>query len=331
MLSEFDCDHYDDSVLNFLVSRNVRGRFARIDKSLNDILSQHNYPASVSSLIAEAIILAAMIGQAIKLKWKLSLQIRGSGSIKLIAVDYFGSKDQGLSASVRAYARFDSSVSDKHKQSAFRLLGKGFFAVLIDQGPGTEPYQGITPLTGNSLANCAETYFDQSEQLPTTFKIIVGQSSTTDDTSSWKGGGIMLQQLPDVENADASFKKESADSEVTDINSSKNLVDNDYENWSRANILMNTVEELELVGPQSTQNEILNRLFHQESLIIFDSQKLQFGCSCSSEKVKKALSIYSAKDIESMTTGDGNVTVDCQFCGKHYELAPNELGFEVQG
>ena len=329
MFPEVDPDLSNDSVLNFMISRNIRGRFARIDKSLNDVLAQHNYPESVSYLIAEAILIAVMIGQAIKLRWKLSLQIRGSGSLKLIAVDYFSPTDGERSASIRAYAKFDTNMSKKSETLAFQLLGKGFFAVLIDQGEGSDPYQGITPLTGSSLASCAETYFKQSEQLSTTFKIIVGQSTSTGNSATWMGGGIMLQQLPSMKKLETSFEEESLDTEFLKSNLAKEKVDNDHENWSRANILMNTVEELELIGPLSTPSEILHRLFHQENLIIFESQKLGFGCTCSLEKVKKALSIYSSKDIKSMTTEDGNVTVDCQFCGQHYELAPNKLGFEV--
>ena len=331
MFSEVDTDFSDDNVLNFMINKNVRGRFARIDKSLNYILSQHNYPESVSNLIGEAILLGVMIGQAIKLKWKLSLQIRGSGSIKLIAVDYFSPTDRNSSANIRAYAKFDLNMPEKSANSGFEFLGKGFFALIIDQGEGTEPYQGITPLTGNSLANCAETYFNQSEQLSTTFKIIVGQSTSSGNSGTWKGGGIMLQQLPDMKKPAISFEEESLDGDFLKSSLVKDELDDDDTNWSRAKILMNTVEDLELVGPLSTPTEILNKLFHQESLIIFESQKVRFGCSCSIEKVKKALSIYSSKDIKSMTTEDGNVTVDCQFCGRHYELAPSKLGFEAQG
>ena len=123
MFSEVDPDFFDDSVINFMISKNVRGRFARVDKSLNDILSQQKYPESVSNLIAEAILLGVMIGQAIKLRWKLSLQIRGSGSIKLIAVDYSSPKDKDCSADIRAYAKFDSSMPEKSATSAFEFLG----------------------------------------------------------------------------------------------------------------------------------------------------------------------------------------------------------------
>lgn len=330
MVVEIERASQNDNVASFILGETIRGRVARVDESLNNILSQHSYPPKVSALMAEAILLAIMIGQSIKLKWKLSLQVRGSKAIKLIAVDYFSPRDHGNSAEIRAYAKFDDCELKKPTDSAFQCLGKGFFAVLIDQGSGTEPYQGITPLTGNSLSSCAETYFFQSEQLPTSFKIVVGQSGTSGLGLRWIGGGLMLQQLPgsdDVKfkNADLSSERNSNQTNVVD-----EMVISDYENWSRANMLMNTVEELELVGPELTFQEVLRRLFYQEYLLVWDSIPLRFGCTCSAEKVARTLSIYSQKDIKSMTTEDGTVTADCQFCGQHYILEPNQLGFESE-
>jgi molecular chaperone Hsp33 len=101
------------------------------------------------------------------------------------------------------------------------------------------------------------------------------------------------------------------------------------ESWTRANMLLDTVEDLELVGPRVQPTDLLVRLFHEEKPRVFDAQRLEFGCTCSAEKVRQSLSIYSAKDIGHMTTEEGIVTADCQFCGAHYEFAPETLGFEA--
>ncbi len=326
MVTEFGCNGQNDSVINFMISQNVRGRFARLDNSLNNILGQHKYPEKVCSLIAEAVLLTVMIGQAIKLRWKLSLQIRGNGSIKLIAVDYFSPKDDNTAADIRAYAKFDLATLNNQFGNDFQSLGKGFFAVLIDQGEGTKPYQGITPLTGNSLSSCAETYFSQSEQLPTVFKIISGQSSTKGSSQTWRSGGIMLQQLPDQQMKHETF----TDLKLKEKNIFLSEDSDDSENWSHAKIILNTIKELELVGPELAPTTVLKRLFHKDQLSIFHTQNIKFGCSCSIEKVIKTLSIYSSKDIKTMTTDKGNVTADCQFCGQHYVLSPNEIGFEAE-
>ena len=103
------------------------------------------------------------------------------------------------------------------------------------------------------------------------------------------------------------------------------------ENWTRANLLLDTVEELELIGPTVQPTELLIRLFHEEGPRVFDAQPVRFGCTCSPDKVRQSLSIYSAKDIATMTTDAGIVTADCQFCGAHYEFDPATLGFEAKG
>ena len=94
------------------------------------------------------------------------------------------------------------------------------------------------------------------------------------------------------------------------------------------NILLDTVEQIELIGPSVAPNDLLVRLFHEEQPRVYTAQPVRFGCTCSEERVRQSLSIYSMKDIEKMTTGDGRVTADCQFCGAHYVLDPNTLGFD---
>ncbi len=101
------------------------------------------------------------------------------------------------------------------------------------------------------------------------------------------------------------------------------------ENWTRANLLLDTVEEMELIGPTVHPTDLLVRLFHEEGPRVFDPHRVEFGCTCSDQKVRDSLSIYSAKDIATMTTDEGIVTADCQFCGAHYEFAPETLGFEA--
>ena len=97
----------DDAILPFSLTRaNMRGRVVRLDKTLQAILDQHRYPAPVSALVAEATLLTALIGQAIKLRWKFSLQIRGEGAVRLIATDYFAPSADGEPAQLRAYASF---------------------------------------------------------------------------------------------------------------------------------------------------------------------------------------------------------------------------------
>ena len=166
---------WDDTVLPFQLDvSDMRGRVARLDGVLDGILKQHDYPEQVEALVAEMALLTALIGQTVALRWKLSLQVQSNGPVRMIATDYYAPREEGQPAQIRAYASFDR---DRLTDGApFDQVGEGYFAILIDQGKGTQPYQGITPLTGGSLKACAESYFAQSEQLPTRFSLSFGKS-----------------------------------------------------------------------------------------------------------------------------------------------------------
>lgn len=316
---------WDDAILPFQLDRSgVRGRVARLDGTLGHILSRHDYPAAVSALVAELALLTALIGQTVKLRWKLSLQVRGNGAIRTIATDYYAPEHEGAPARIRAWAAFDA---DRLEQGvpAFDQIGEGYFAVLIDQGTGTLPYQGLTPLAGGSLSSCAEAYFAQSEQLPTRFSLAYGESQMPGEPKRWRAGGIMLQTMP----AQAMPERDGTAGGDGLVQSADILQGVQSEDWNRANILLDTVETIELIGPTVAPTDLLVRLFHEEEPRIYDPQAVEFGCSCNEDKVRNTLSIYSAKDITHMTNDQGMVTADCQFCGAHYELAPQSLGFEA--
>ncbi|NHF73140.1 Hsp33 family molecular chaperone HslO [Paracoccus xiamenensis] len=314
---------WDDTVLPFQLDRSsIRGRVARLDGVLDHILSRHKYPAPVAAAVAELALLAALIGPTIKLRWKLSLQVRGKGAIRTVAADYYAPESDGAPARIRAWASFDEDrLTD---EPLFDQIGEGYFAILIDQGTGSLPYQGITPLAGGSLAACAGTYFAQSEQLPTSFSLSYGRSILPGQREGWRAGGIMLQTLPAQPMAGEGGSGDGGLIQAADI-----LQGAESEDWNRANHLLATVEEIELIGPTLAPTDLLVRLFHEEQPRVFDPQRVEFGCSCTEERVRGTLSIYSQKDIAHMTTDDGLVTADCQFCGAHYEFDPQSLGFEA--
>lgn len=308
---------WDDTVLPFQLDlADVRGRVARLDGVLEGVLSQHSYPPAIEALVAEAVVLTALIGQAIKLRWKLSLQIRGKGAVRIIATDYYGPGAEGEPARIRGWASYDGERFDP-ATDAFSQIGEGYFAVLIDQGEGSVPYQGLTSLAGGSLTACAEAYFAQSEQLATRFALAFGRSQLPGQAERWRAGGVMVQHMPEA----SPFVAEPGDKALHESVPG--------ENWGRVNLLLDTVEELELIGPSVAPTDLLVRLFHEERPRAFAAQPVRFGCSCTADKVRQTLSIYSAKDIRTMTTPEGIVTADCQFCGAHYRFDPASLGFEA--
>lgn len=317
---------WDDTVLPFQLDRSdIRGRVARLDGVLDGVLKQHAYPPQVEALVAEMALLTSLIGQTIKLRWKLSLQVQSNGPVRMIATDYFGPEKEGEPARIRAYASYDEDrLTDG---SPFDQVGSGYFAIMIDQGKGMAPYQGITPLAGGSIKACAEAYFAQSEQLATRFALRFGKSQEPGSPETWRAGGIMLQHMP---KASIGVTEEGGSGEDGLLAVSDILDGDEEENWNRANILLDSVEDLEMIGPSVAPTQLLLRLFHEEAPRVFDSQPVKFGCTCSEDRVRQSLSIYSAKDIEKMTTPEGRVTADCQFCGAHYSLDPKTVGFEAE-
>ena len=137
----------------------------------------------------------------------------------------------------------------------------------------------------------------------------------------------MLQHMPQVAGTVAA---EAGSGEGGLLSHIDILAGEEAENWVRANALLDTVEEIELIGPTLAPTELLVRLFHEEIPRVFEPTAVQFGCSCSAEKVRSTMSIYSKTDIRHMTTVDGKVTADCQFCGSHYEFDPKTLGFDAE-
>lgn len=315
---------WDDTVLPFqLDASDMRGRVARLDGVLSGILKQHDYPPVVEALVAEMALLTALVGQTIKLRWKLSLQVQSKGAVRMIATDYYAPQKEGEAARIRAYASFDP---DRLTDGVpFDQVGEGYFAILIDQGTGNAPYQGITPLTGPTLSASAETYFAQSEQLPTKFELSFGLSQEPGSAAHWRAGGIMMQHMPEASPFVAEAQGEGELLQAADL-----VSDDAGENWNRVNHLLSTVEDMELIGPSVPPTDLLVRLFHEEQPRVYDAQSVRFGCTCSEERVRQSLSIYSARDIEKMTTEDGRVTADCQFCSAHYSLDPLSVGFEAQ-
>lgn len=299
----------------------MRGRVARLDRTLDAILGTHAYPAPVAALVSEAVLLSALIGQAMKLRWRLSLQVRGEGAIRLIATDYFAPAREGEPARIRAYASFDGDAIDA-TAAPFPQLGAGVVGVTIDQGPDMAPYQGVTPLTGDALSAALEVYFAQSEQLATRFSIETALSETPGAAPAWRGGGVMIQQLPGAGGA-----APDAPSGEDGLMSAEDVVglEGREDDWKRVAMLLATVETHELVGPLVAADQLLVRLFHEERPRVWPAQPVRFGCTCSAARVEAALAQYPAEDIAEMIEADGLIAADCQFCGASYRLDPASL------
>ena len=314
-----------DAVLPFqLEESDIKGRFGIVTNSVREILRNKNYPAFISKIVAEACVLTSLIGQSMELRWKLSLQIRGKGPLKLIATDYFnfGSNDDNFR--IRCHSSFDKKYTPSFNQEFKELIGEGYFAIIIDEGAGKEPYQGITPLRGDSLTECAENFFHQSEQLPTRFSIKILEENMAYDKQKIKAGGIMLQYLAKgsevLKNEDQVYKD--------NLSSADFLSGNASENWKRVNLFLDTLDSDEFFDPKISDEGLIYRLFNEENPTVFEKRSIQFGCTCSPDKVRQTMSIYSSRDIKKMTNEAGKVTAECQFCEAFYSFDPEDLGMD---
>lgn len=326
----------DDSILPFQLDRlDLRGRVARLNRTLDRILTQHRYPPSVCALLGETALVTAMIGQAMKLRGRFSVQARGDGVVSLIAADYFAPGyfepgEEGAPGRLRAWAQFDREAAPETSDTPYELLGQGLFAMTIDQGPGSTPYQGVTPLVSGGLAASAETWFAQSEQIATKFRLAIGQATAPGGAQRWRAGGVMLQHLAERgEGAEPPDAPSGEDGLMT----AQDVADmgGQSDNWRRAALLLDTADALELTGPLVTPERLLLRLFHEETPRVYTPQPVAFGCTCSEEMVRGVLSQYQPDEVREMAEENGEIVADCQFCGRQYRFTPEDVLAQAQG
>ena len=189
------------------------------------------------------------------------------------------------------------------------LLGKGYLAFTVDQGPDTERYQGIVELNGATLAECAHNYFRQSEQMDAAVKLAVGRVAS-DGGDAWRAAGMMVQRLPEAAPRRL-LSGESADEEVE-------------EGWRRAVIMMGASTTGELLDPRLHPHRLLYRLFHEDGVRVYGPVELSAGCRCSRARVESTLRPFPREEIGDMKI-DGKVVVTCEFCSTDYVFDDADL------
>jgi molecular chaperone Hsp33 len=291
----------DDLILPFHAEQaDVTGRLVKLGPVVDTILSRHAYPEPVSQLLGEAVALTALLGAALKFEGKFILQASTDGPVDLLVADY------QVPGALRGYARFSTERLDALPAGG-PLLGRGHLAMTIDRGMDTERYQGVVPLEGESLADAADAYFRQSEQLPTFIRLAVARhyrAGHGERPWTWRAGGLLVQKLTSEGGRTAS--RESAFA---------------AEDWTRAKALAETVEDHELLDPMLPPDRLLYRLFHEERVRAYRAVPLNSYCSCSEARVEELLRRFSAEDLAEMVV-DGEVSVTCEFCNSRYRFDP---------
>lgn len=305
-----------DTVLPFEVKPlGVRGRVVRLGSVIDDILSRHDYPPPISSVLAEAIALAALLGTTLKFDGKFILQTKTEGPVNMLVAD-FQAPD-----GVRGVARFD-----KDKVAALgaaplqqQLLGEGYLAMTVDQGTDMERYQGIVALGKGTLADAAHEYFQKSEQIPTRLKLAAGPLQLRGDKAAhWRAGAILVQHLP-REGGISPIPLSSGDAPlgIAEIVA-------EHDDWVKAKLLLDTVEPHELLDPTLSAEDLLYRLYHEDGVTVYPETQLKRHCTCSVDTVSEMLRRFSTEDRADMVK-DGAIEVVCEFCSSVYRFTPSQF------
>jgi molecular chaperone Hsp33 len=304
---EFSAAPGSDFVLPFDIAKaGVRGRLVRLDLSSTRALSAHALPEAASRVAGETLALGVLLGTALKLDGRLSVQTKSDGPLDLVMADYYGGEDRG----VRGFARLDAArLADLKDPKFAALVGKGSLAITIEPKLGGQTYQGIVGLSEDGIAASAETYFAQSEQLPTVLRLAAAPLYVAGEKQPrWRAAGIMLQMTPDAAKPGAAPE---------DVQSN--------DDWLRLSLILKTVEDLELLDIDLAPETVLWRLFHEDEVRVQPALPVAFRCDCAPERIATVLKSYAPEERGSLADPDGIIRARCEFCGTTHEIAPDSL------
>ncbi|HZP78922.1 MAG TPA: Hsp33 family molecular chaperone [Pseudolabrys sp.] len=312
----------DDTIMPFEVDAlDLRGRVVRLGPAVDEILARHDYPAPVSKLLGEALVLTAMLGSALKIDGRFILQTQTDGPVRMLVVDFT------TPGKVRACARFDANRVNEAiaagKTDTGSLLGRGHLAMTIDQGSNMNRYQGLVALEGGSLEDAAHEYFFRSEQIPTRVRLAVAEELRAGAGGAkhrWRAGGILLQFLP--KSAERMRVADLPPGDAPEGTPLHEVPEDDA--WVEGRSLIATVEDLELIDPAVSSERLVYRLFHERGVRVFRGSEVRAQCSCSRESVEAMLKSFSQDDRDHMVK-DGKISVTCEFCSANYLFAPEEV------
>ena len=258
----------------------IRGNIVHLNHTFNTALQHQNCPPVLRAALGELMAASALLAATLKMQGALVLQVQGKGPVKLLVVECTAD------LSMRATAKWasDSSIDELSSADFIDLIGEGHFVITLDPKDGGQTYQGVVPLEGNSISEILQNYMQRSEQIETRIWLACDQQSAA---------GMLLQKLPDQPEQDADA-------------------------WTRTGYLAETMRQEELLGLEP--EDLLQRLFNQEDVRLFDAQPVKFNCSCSRSSVSSMLQLLGQQEVESIIEERGSIEVHCDFCNKDYEF-----------
>jgi molecular chaperone Hsp33 len=234
--------------------------------------------------------LRELLGQTLAASALLTgnIKLDGALSIELKSQDalrllFAECTDQGR---LRGLARWSDPLPPA---LALDALSDTVLAITIGSVERGQRYQGLVALQHAELAGVLENYFIQSEQLPARIVLAADGEHAV---------GLMLQKLPDEGGRDAVH---------------------DDDAWNRVVHLAATLGRAEMLA--TAPEQLLYRLFHEESVRLFEPRPLTFGCTCSRERVSAMLRSLGRDEVEAaLAARDGEIEVICEFCAQQYHF-----------
>lgn len=258
----------------------IRGNTVHLNQSFAIALQNHDYPPVLRAVLGELMAAGTLLAATLKMNGALVLQIQGKGPLKLLVVECSRQQEQS-GLTLRATAKFSDELAGGSLQE---MIGDGHFVITLDPKDGGQGYQGVVPLEGDSISEILENYMRRSEQIETSIWLTCdGQSAA----------GILLQKLPDQQETDPDA-------------------------WNRTNMLADTVQNQELLKLSTI--ELLNRLFHEEEVRLYEGQAVRFLCTCSRDNVSNMLRMMGEEEIKSIIEERGELEVHCDFCNQRYRF-----------
>ena len=277
-----------DTLQKFMIEHSlVRGELVELSDAWFHVLARRSYPKAVSAMLGEMMAAAALLSANLKFNGTIIMQIHGDGPVKLLVVEC----DAALQ--LRATAKLSENAEIADDASLQQLVnehGNGRFAITLDPAdklPGQQPYQGIVALDGDSVSTVIENYMMRSEQLDTKLWLAADEKVAR---------GLLLQKLP--HDGGTATGTEDADA------------------WNRTVTLASTVSNEELLGTDIMT--LLQRLYWEETVRVFEPRHPAFHCSCSREKVGNMLKMLGRAEVDDALHELGKLEIDCDFCGQHY-------------
>lgn len=288
-----------------LPGRPVRGRLVRLGSLADALLSRHSNHPAVTALAGEALALAAALAGALKFRGSFSVQAKGNGPVPMLLADCTEA------GALRGYARADDDrlgplLADDAAPAARRLLGGGYLAFTVDQGPDMERHQGIVAIEGNTLAEMALQYFRSSEQLDCALQL-----ACTRTEDGWRAGALVLERVAGAGGIGPEIGPEIGQEAQDDA-------------WVAATAIAATLTSDELLDETLSPDHLLQRLFATEGVAIARSRALAYGCRCSRARLSGILEGFTPDDLDHMAV-EGDIVMTCEFCNLDFRFGREEL------